>query len=367
MRTTVLIAGLGLIGGSLAESIQRVHPDVEILGFDTNPDSCEEAIGRGVIDRAVPSLKEGAKEAMWIVLAAPVSAIQSMIEELSRVDLRPDTVVTDVGSSKRNIMQQAARCLRGRCCFVGGHPMAGSHRSGVSASRADLFENAYYFLVADPNEDQTAIHGLQTLLKGTRAKFIRVTPEVHDQIVGVISHFPHLVASALVHHLVEHPIEGMNLRMLAAGGFRDITRIASSDPDMWTDIVMSNRDILLHLLDGWVKDMDRLKKMLIDGDPAITHAFFRRAKLYRDGFPKKEKGAIPGYYDLYVDVPDKPDTISRVTGYIGREGINLANIEIIEARENVLGVMRLTFQDAKAREAARHILSEKGYHTYLNE
>lgn len=367
MQTTVLIAGLGLIGGSIAESIRFAHPDVKIIGFDRNKGTMEEGVRRHIINDSAENFRESAAAADIIVLAAPVSAIISMIEELGSAELKPGTIVTDVGSTKRLVKLQADYYLKGRCHFIGGHPMAGSHKSGVSAARADLFENAYYFLIAEKDQEEVPMRKLEDLLSGTHAKFFRVTPETHDQIVGLISHFPHLIASALVHHLENHPIQGINLRLLAAGGFRDITRIASSDPTMWTDTIMSNRDDLLELLDEWTRSMEQLKNLLMEGNEPSIHAFFRRAKLFRDGFPKKEKGAIPGYYDLFIDVPDKPDMISTVTGYIGRAGINLTNIEIIEARENILGVMRLTFQNADQRDKAQSILLQNGYHTYLND
>ncbi|WP_332238119.1 prephenate dehydrogenase [Sporolactobacillus sp. KGMB 08714] len=367
MQTSVLIAGLGLIGGSIAASIRSAHPNVKIIGFDQNRKATEEGLRRQIIDESAENFGKGASAADVIILAAPVSVILSMIKELEKTELRPGAIVTDVGSTKRLIELQADNSLKGRCHFIGGHPMAGSHKSGVSAARANLFENAYYFLIAEENQEPAPIEKLEHLLSGTHAKFFRVTPETHDQIVGLISHFPHLIASALVHHLENHPIEGINLRLLAAGGFRDITRIASSDPTMWTDTVMSNRDDLLKLLEEWTQSMEQLKNLLAKGNGPSIYEFFRKAKVFRDGFPKKEKGAIPAYYDLFIDIPDRPDTISTVTGYIGRAGINLTNIEIIEARENNQGIMRLTFQEASQRDRAHAILRQKGYHTYLND
>lgn len=368
MQTNVLIAGLGLIGGSIAGAVRIAHPDVHIIGFDTNQLACEEALQRGIIDEAVLRLEDGTGKADLIVLAAPVDAIKKMIEQLAGAPLKPGAIVTDVGSTKRGIMKAAARYLDGRCCFIGGHPMAGSHKSGVSAARPYLFENAYYFIVTEESsEKEAAARRLQDWLKGTNAKFLRVTPEAHDAIVGVISHFPHLVAAALVHHLKDQPDNQVNLRALAAGGFRDITRIASSDPVMWQDIVSNNRDVLLTLFDEWSDEMAKMKAMIEADDKAKIKRFFAEAKHYRDGFPQKQKGAIPSYYDLYVDVPDEPDSISTVTGYIGHAGINLTNVEIIEARENIFGIMRLTFQMEEGRDRATKILEEHGYNTYLND
>ncbi|TCP31633.1 prephenate dehydrogenase [Scopulibacillus darangshiensis] len=366
MRKKVLIVGLGLIGGSLAKAIRAAH-DVDITGYDTNQESLIEAKSLGIIDHYTAVISDSAKAADFILLAAPVNSILEHIELLSKIDLKPGVIITDVGSTKRQIVNKAANVFQGRCTFIGGHPMAGSHKSGVSASQPNLFENAYYFIVPDTIDKTKEADQLQTLLKGTHAKFITVTPDKHDDIVGIISHFPHLIASGLVHHLKEHPEQEFNLRNLAAGGFRDITRIASADPVMWQDIISNNSDIMLKLFHSWEEEMGRIKTMLMSNDRDQIKTFFSDAKAYRDGFPQKEKGAIPAYYDLYADIPDQPLAISDITRLIGEADLNLTNINIIELRENIFGVLRLSFPTLQQREQAMAVLSNNNYKTYLND
>ncbi|MTT31280.1 prephenate dehydrogenase [Terrilactibacillus sp. BCM23-1] len=366
MKKTVLIAGLGLIGGSIAQAIRSAH-QVHIIGFDKNLGACDEALKLGIVDEASDSLEKSAMKADLIVLAAPVKGILALIHELSHLELKENVLITDVGSTKRKIMELAKKKLKGKAVFIGGHPMAGSHKSGVGASRPYLFENAYYFIVEDTDRKKAGSPQLMEWLKGTKAKFICFSANEHDRAVGIISHFPHVIASALVNHLKDFSEQGMNLRAYAAGGFRDITRIASSDPTMWRDIVSDNRDVILDLLDRWQQDMSEIRQMLINNDTTAINAFFLDAKHYRDGFPVKQKGAIISDYDLYVDVPDEPYTISKVSGLIGEAGINLTNLNIIEGRENIQGIMRLSFESEQHREKAMTILKKNNYTTYLND
>ncbi|MFC7391576.1 prephenate dehydrogenase [Scopulibacillus cellulosilyticus] len=366
VKKKVFIIGLGLIGGSVAQAIRKAH-DVQIIGYDSRVESLIEARSLGVIDEYVTELSKGAKDADLIIISVPVNSILEVIEELASLELKRDVLITDTGSTKRKVMEKAQACLSDRYVFIGGHPMAGSHKSGVQASKPDLFENAFYFIVANEKAQPEQVDELKNWLKGTRAKFMTVDPAQHDKSVGLISHFPHIIASGLVHHLKKYSGKGLNLRRLAAGGFRDITRIASSDPIMWQDIISDNRDMMLALFQSWSDEMAKIKEMLLDNDKEKIKAFFADAKTFRDGFPQKEKGAIPGIYDLYVDVADQPGAISDVTRIIGEHSINLININVIEIRENIFGVLRLTFQTSKQRDQAKEILEKNQYKTYLDD
>ncbi|WP_085523557.1 prephenate dehydrogenase [Tuberibacillus sp. Marseille-P3662] len=367
MTDKVLIAGLGLIGGSLAKAIRNVHPDVHLMGYDVDEDILNRAKVLGVIDETTTSLAT-AKTADVIILAAPVNNILSLMTELSGYDLKDDVIITDVGSTKQNITAAAKRDFAGQYTFIGGHPMAGSHKTGVDAAQAHLFENAYYFLTPIHVEDKASLDQLIELLKGTRAKFTPITPDEHDRVVGVISHFPHVAASGLVHHLMNVAETGsQNVRKLAAGGFRDITRIASSDPKMWADIVLDNQSVLLDLFEEWQQVMDRAKSMIQTGNWEQIYTYFSDAKVYRDQFPVKDKRVAPAFYDLYVDVNDEPGVIAKLTEMIGAAGVNIQNIGVIEWRENILGVLRLTFSREPDRRAATAILEGNQYKTYIND
>lgn len=362
----VFIIGLGLIGGSIALAIRKNHK-VTISGFDVNAIALDQAISLGIIDYRAETIEEGAKVADLIILAAPVERIQQIIGQLSKVDLKENVMITDVGSTKRQIVDTANQVLSDKATFIGGHPMAGSHKSGVFAAKAHLFENAFYFLTPGRHVEDDKVERLKEWLSGTKAAFIKINPGKHDEIVAVISHFPHIVASALVHQLAKFPDNGLNVSRLAAGGFRDITRIASADPTMWQEVCLNNRDILLELFDQWEIEMNRVKQLLLEENKEGVFSFFNEAKTYRDHIPSKEKGVIPSFYDLYVDVPDYPGIIAKVTEIIATAGISITNIRIIEFRENILGALRISFQSNQSREEAAELLETHNFKTYLDD
>lgn len=364
MKRTVLIVGLGLIGGSIALSIRREH-DVHVRGFDISEEQLKMALSLKVIDEAVSSIEKGVKEADLIIFATPVLRTEQLVLDLAQYDLKTGAIVTDVGSTKRRIVEQAA-CLKEKgVTFIGGHPMAGSHKSGVEAARAHLFENAFYILTPAEDTDIRVIIQLQNWLKGTKATFIELTPEQHDRLAGAISHFPHIVAASLVHQVSKIEGEDPLVSRLAAGGFRDITRIASASPTMWRDILLHNKESLLQLLDSWMKEMDAVKTMIEAESASDIYTYFQEAKAFRDGLPAREKGAIPAFYDLFVDVPDHPGVISDVTSILAQHQISLTNIRILETREDIMGVLRLSFRSEEDRERARYHLQQEMYETYM--
>ncbi|WP_070121132.1 prephenate dehydrogenase [Bacillus marinisedimentorum] len=365
MTKKVLIIGLGLIGGSIALAIKKAHPDADICGYDVNEEQLRLAAAGHVIDRYEMSLDRAAPDSDLIVISVPVLQTEEIIDRLAGLPLKKDALITDVGSTKQRIMEQAAIFEDKAVFFVGGHPMAGSHKSGVSAARAHLFENAYYILTAAAGENEYVYDRMEEWLKGTGAKFLRLNPEEHDYVAGAISHFPHIVAAGLVHQIEK--LNGRNalVARLAAGGFRDITRIASSSPVMWRDILVHNRDALLSMFEDWKREMTAIEKMVAEGDSESIHNYFKEAKGFRDSLPSRTKGAIPSYYDLYVDVPDYPGIISTVTGILAREELNITNLRILETREDILGVLRISFRSDEDRSRSQKLLRQNGYDTFI--
>ncbi|BAB05385.1 prephenate dehydrogenase [Halalkalibacterium halodurans] len=361
---TVFIIGLGLIGGSIALAIRKEH-DVKMIGFDVNEHQVKMALSLGVIDEEASTMEEGASQADLIVLATPVARTTGILQQLAKLPLKADAIVTDVGSTKKEIMEEAQFLEEKGITFIGGHPMAGSHKSGVEAARAHLFENAFYILTPSKELTVKPIIQLQNWLKGTKAKFIEMTPDQHDRLVGAISHFPHIVAASLVHQVAKIESEDPMVSRLAAGGFRDITRIASGSPIMWRDILLHNKDSLLQLLETWEREMEFVKQVIEEEDEEKILQYFHEAKVFRDGLPIHKKGAIPSFYDLYVDVPDHPGVISDVTRILANEKISITNIRILETREDIMGVLRLSFRSEEDREQAKRVLQAEMYETYL--
>lgn len=356
--------GLGLIGGSLALCIKKQHKEAIIKGFDINREQARLAKMLGVIDDAAENIPEGAKDADLIIISAPVNDTKSIIRALSNLPLKPNVIVTDTGSTKKTIVEAAESLKQQGVTFIGGHPMAGSHKSGISAAKEILFENAFYLLTPDEDVKTSEIEDLKEWLNGTNAKFLTISPNNHDYLTGIVSHFPHIIAASIVRQTEKLSETEQLIPRLAAGGFRDITRIASSSPKMWKDILLHNREVLIELLNQWQKEMDGVKGLLESGKGEEIFDYFLQAKQFRDGLPLKEKGAIPSFYDLYVDVPDYPGVVSEVTGYLARENISITNIRILETREDIIGVLVISFQTEEDRERAEKcILSYTSFST----
>jgi len=363
---TVFVIGMGLIGGSLALNIKSTYESMHVIGYDINEEQVKLAKSLTVIDEISNSIEAGAKEADFIVIAVPVTQAVQVVQELENIPLKKEVIVTDVGSTKEQIVQTAECLISKGIHFIGGHPMAGSHKSGVAASKAHLFENAMYVLTPSPHTESEAVDKLKKLLAGTKANIIVLSPKEHDKLAGVISHFPHIIAASLVHQ-AEHYQQGNPLvSKLAAGGFRDITRIASSSPAMWRDILLHNQDALLQMFDYWLDEMQNVRSMIEKRNAENIYAYFSQAKEFRDQLPVRSKGAIPSFYDLYVDVPDYPGIISEVTGYLAEEEISITNIRILETRVDIYGVLRLSFQTDEDRKKAKVCLEGRGYQTFIS-
>lgn len=356
MNGHVFVIGLGLIGGSLALCIKNEHPNATIMGYDLSEKQSQLGKMLGVIDEIIDDIPEGAAKADLILIATPVKEVERIIELLCDVPLKEHVIISDAGSTKLEIVKKAV-CLKEKgITFIGGHPMAGSHKSGVTAAKSILFENAFYLLTPEKDTSMEEVEKLQSWLVGTKARFLQVMPEEHDYITGVISHFPHVIAASLVHQAEKTSLKQNLITRLAAGGFRDITRIASSSPEMWRDISLHNKTVLIELLQEWQNEMDKIAQMLQEENEEEIYKYFFQAKRFRDEMPIKEKGAIPAFYDLFVDIPDYPGIISEITGYLAKENISLTNIRIREAREGIYGVLVISFQTEEDREKAEQCI-----------
>lgn len=363
MTRRVLLIGTGLIGGSIALAIKK-EAEAVIVGYDINKEQLKKARELQVIDETASSLQEEAEKANLILLASPVEQTLKLMKKLASFNLREDVIISDVGSTKGDIMAQANDLWKGDVTFIGGHPMAGSHKAGVESAKAHLFENAFYVLTPHSFTSFEKVEELKRWLKGTNAHFLVLDTGEHDYITGVISHFPHVIASGLVKLAQKHAGDNPLVSLLAAGGFRDITRIASSSPNMWTDIVKQNRHNVLQLLEEWMMEMRQVQSVLLNEDDRALARFFADAKDYRDALPVRAKGAIPAYYDLHVDVIDVPGAIARITTLLAEHDISITNLHIIESREGLLGVLRISFQSDEDRLQAQTLLQHHEYKTY---
>lgn len=359
----IAILGVGLIGGSLALCFKG-KPGITVVGHSVRPASVQKYLARGVVDEATTSLEEAVRDADFIFLCVPVGRLNDYVDELLRLPLKPGCIVTDVGSTKASVAAHGRKLETKGAVFIGGHPMAGSERSGVEAASTLLFENAFYVLTPAEGTPGEAVERLKSLLRYTRAHVIEADAGLHDTIVGAISHLPHIIAVGLVNLVARYNESNPLYASLAAGGFRDITRIANSDPVIWRDILLNNRDVLLRLLDDWQVEMDKFRALLVDEDGEGIAGEFSRAGEFRRGLPERRKGVITSLYECYVDIPDEPGSVGKIATQLGQARINLSNLQIIESREDVPGLLRLSFRDEAQLVRAMELLQSMQYKVY---
>jgi prephenate dehydrogenase len=357
---TIAVCGVGLIGGSLALCFKGKR-GFRVVGHSVSEKSAEKCLARGVVDAATTSLEEAASEADFIFLCVPVGLLGEYVERLARIRLKPGCIVTDVGSTKAGVVRHARLLSEQGVTFIGGHPMAGSERSGVEAASSHLFENAFYVLTPTEETPEDALARLEQLLTHTRAHVVRTNAEEHDEIVGAISHLPHVIAAGLVNQVARYNDSNALYASLAAGGFRDVTRIASSDPLIWRDILLSNKAVLLRLIQEWQDEMSRFAGLIESEDGEGVAGQFRSAAAFRGSLPERRKGMITSLYECYVDVPDHPGIIGKIATELGQARINLSNLQIIESREDVPGVLRLSFRHEADMLKAHALLTSLMY------
>ncbi|NIR59181.1 MAG: prephenate dehydrogenase/arogenate dehydrogenase family protein [Gammaproteobacteria bacterium] len=277
------IVGVGLIGGSLARAARRAGVCGEIVGAGRHAGRLRRAFELGVIDAYDTDVAAAAHGADMIVVAVPLGATEAVLEAL-RASLAPEAVVTDVGSAKTAVVEAARRAFGAASArFVPGHPIAGTECSGVEASFAELFDGARVILTPSADTAPEAIERVQALWQTAGARVERMDAAHHDEVLAATSHLPHLLAFALVDSLSRRE-EHDEIFRYAAGGFRDFTRIASSDPVMWRDICLANREAVLAALGGFEADLQAVTRAVEAGDGPALEALFRRAKAARDRY-----------------------------------------------------------------------------------
>lgn len=287
MIERLCIIGVGLIGGSLARALRRAGECREIVGAGRDPAHLEQAVKLGVIDRYALDVGAAVAGADMVVVAVPLGAVEGALRRMQG-RLAAHAVVTDAGSAKGSVVA-AARAAFGAVppWFVPGHPIAGTEKNGVAASDAGLFRGRRVILTPLPETDRGALARVRALWECAGAEVVEMNVEHHDAVLAATSHLPHLLAYALVDSLARRD-GGEEIFRFAAGGFRDFTRIASSDPVMWRDICLANRAAILTELARYGEDLGRLAEAIRDGDGERIMAIFARAKQARDRFVANE-------------------------------------------------------------------------------
>ncbi len=283
---TLAVIGVGLIGGSFAAALKSAGAVQRVLGVGRSRGNLERARALGVIDEIVDEPAVAAAQADLVFVAVPVQQTESILQQIAPA-LRPDTIVTDGGSTKQDVVAAASRALAAQAVqFVPAHPIAGAERSGVEAASATLYRDRLVILTPSRETRPEAVELVHGLWSACGARVVRMDPARHDAVFAAVSHLPHVLAFALVHELAGRP-DAQDLFSFAGAGFRDFTRIAGSSPEMWRDIALANRDALLGEIDAYRAQLDRFAHCIASGDGEGLAAMFERARAARSQWLEK--------------------------------------------------------------------------------
>ncbi|MBQ8942807.1 MAG: prephenate dehydrogenase [Firmicutes bacterium] len=349
------IIGFGLIGGSIARAL-KARADVETVAMSRSEAPLKDGVSEGVL--AAYSLDDfsifaGCK---YIFVCTPVDKIPEYVEKLLPV-IDKDCIITDVGSTKYGIYRsmQAFDGIK----FIAGHPMAGSEKTGFSAADEHLYENAYYILAPNENVTPAELEDFKGLVRLMGALPLEIDPKHHDHIVAAISHVPHIIASALAATVKQLDDDKELMHTIAAGGFKDTTRIAASSPEIWTSICFENRDEILKVADSFIEIFKRYRDDVANNAKDDFYARFEDAKNYRDTFSGKR--GTDNYHTLRVDIVDEQGVLAKIVALLSLNGVDIKNIGITNSREYAGGVLQMDFDKKEHRDKGADVLKAAGY------
>ncbi|MHB8511433.1 MAG: prephenate dehydrogenase/arogenate dehydrogenase family protein [Actinomycetota bacterium] len=354
----VAIIGSGLIGGSIGFSARSVPAVEEVLIFDRVPEVARRAVDRGAADRSAASIREAVEQADIVFVATPVSSIPIIAKEAIPY-MKPGAILTDVGSTKARVVDEIHGFLEDNRIFIGGHPMAGTEEEGIEGARDHLFEGAWWILTPTKTTPPEIFKRLHGLITSFGCQILALEPDLHDELMAVISHLPHLTAATLMNMASEHGKDRGSLLSLAAGGFRDVTRVAASNPEMWIDICKENRDAIVSALEEFEKRLSDLRKLISDGDVQGLHADLDSARESRKSLATKP--TTGELFEIDIPIPDRPGVLSGVTTIVGRLGVNIEDIQISHAEEGGKGLLRITVIGLEQATKALNALSLNNY------
>lgn len=357
--STIAFIGLGLIGGSIAKGLKRVNPGIRIMAYMRTRSRLLQAKQEGIVDVILEGIGEELRECDMIFLCTPVEYNAQYLKAVKPY-LKPGALLTDVGSTKGDIHREiAVQGLEG--CFVGGHPMAGSEKTGYENSSDHLLENAYYVITPTALSSREDTDRLVDTAVQLGAIPIVLDYKEHDFIVASISHLPHIVASSLVNLVKDTDNEEGMMKRLAAGGFKDITRIASASPEMWEQICMTNHECIAVILKQYIDSLNQILTEVTNSDKPAIHRLFETSKNYRSSLSDQSKGSVSPDYSFTVDIVDEPGAISTLSVILASKGISIQNIGINHNREHGEGALRISFYTEEARDHAWALLKKYNY------
>ena len=362
MKHKIGFIGLGLIGGSIAKAIRQYYPEYEIVAFDKNKETLALATQESIIDVAATTIDDNFNHCNYIFLCTPVSFNTAYLKQLTNY-LHEDCILTDVGSVKSSIHKEV-EALGIEEYFIGGHPMAGSEKSGFINSKAMLIENAYYVLTPTRKVSQEKTDAYVKFVESLRSIPIILDYQEHDYATGTISHLPHIIASTLVNFVRDTDTKNELMKKLAAGGFKDITRIASSSPTMWQHICLKNKENISHILGEYIHSLEKAKMLIDQEDEHALYNMFDSSRNYRNSIPDVSAGPIKKTFAVYCDIIDEAGGIAAIATILASNNLNIKNIGIVNNREFEEGVLRIEFYDEGSSKKAAELLQKFRYIVY---
>jgi prephenate dehydrogenase len=357
----VAVIGLGLIGGSMALSLKNINKEFIISGYDVNSESMNIAKYRNIIDIIAESYEEAVNDADLILIATPISKIVEVVSKI-KDNLKRGAIITDVGSAKENIVKKVNEILPEGIVFIGGHPMAGSENEGILSATQDLFKNTFYILTPTDNTMSEPLVTLHSILTKIGAKVISVEPKEHDENVALISHLPHVLSTNLVDMIDDKQKNMKNLFKLCAGGFRDMTRIATANTKMWLDISLENKDKIIKSIDDYIKYLTKFKDYLANNNSESIKEHYLKAQKARINLPKYIEKDISNLYEVRVSMQDKAGVLTEITRAISSHGINIEDISIFHSTEfSSGGILKVLIQGEDAGKIAKTAIEKEGY------
>jgi prephenate dehydrogenase len=352
------VIGVGMMGGSLALAAQqRVLVDA-VVGYDSDAEALELALSRGVITEKALSPAEAAAYADLVVISTPVRNIPQLVEDCAGAQPAP-RLITDMGSTKSSTIGGLSPLARSM--FIGGHPMCGSAESGVRYARADLFENATYFLCTTGAAFPKLYETLQEFIVQLGAKPTHIDPVAHDRIMAVVSHLPHVLANVLMDHTGSFQVRGKRALQCVGPSFKDLTRVAGANPAMWGDIFLENRAALAQTLRSISAELQEFSQLLDQADETAILDSIASAAAYREELLAYEDITPAILYKVTVRIPDQPGSLSKVMTALGQAEINVEDLTLHHFSRSVGGDLLLFIQGQEVAETAASLVQSLGY------
>jgi prephenate dehydrogenase len=352
--TRIAVLGVGLIGGSIGLAARR-RLEAEVVGFDPDPATLERALEAGVLDRAAGSVAAACEGADAVFCAAPVAGLAALAAEALAAS-GPDTVVTDVGSTKRAIAAALGEDER----FIGGHPLAGAETAGVGNARAELFEGARWYLTPTERSSGLLYDRLQRTIAGLGARPQAIEPEAHDRLMATISHLPHVVANALAAEAAAELTRDSERMPEVGPSFRDTTRVAGANPAIWADIFASNSEAVAEAVEAVARRLDEAAALIRSGDRDAVAAWHAAAGEDRRRLLEAELEAGP-LRELRIVVANRPGTIAQLALTLSEAGVNIEDMALHPAPDMSSGAVTLWVSGAAGAARARELVGELGH------